>query len=44
MPDLRAYQVHVLQVLAQADLLKVSDEDLAHLEVPGATPLLQAEA
>lgn len=44
MPDLRAYQVHVQQVLAQADLVKVSDEDLAHLEIPGATPLLQAEA
>ena len=44
MPDLAAYQAHVLQVLAQADLVKVSDEDLAHLQVPGATPMLQAEA
>jgi len=44
MPDLAAYRAHVLQVLAQADLVKVSDEDLAHLDLPGATPLLQAES
>lgn len=44
MPDLPAYRAHVLQVLAQAHLVKVSDEDLAHLELPGANPLAQAES
>lgn len=44
MSDLPAYRNHVLQVLAQAHLVKVSDEDLAHLDLPGATPLAQAES
>lgn len=42
MPDLPAYRAHVHAVLAQADVIKVSDEDLEHLAVPGANPLERA--
>lgn len=43
MPDVSAYRDHVQRVLAQAHLIKVSDEDLAHLQLPGHSPLAQAE-
>ena len=42
MPDLAAYRAHIGAVLAEADVIKVSDEDLAHLALPGANPLEQA--
>lgn len=42
MPDLAAYRAHVHACLAAADLIKVSDEDLAGLQVPGATPVARA--
>lgn len=42
MPDLPAYRAHVREVLAQADVIKVSDEDLEHLAMPGANPLERA--
>ncbi|MHB1199000.1 MAG: PfkB family carbohydrate kinase [Polaromonas sp.] len=47
MHDLTAYRSHVLATLAQADLIKVSDEDLVHLgwsgveAIQGARDLLQ---
>ena len=44
MPDLAAYRQHVQKVLAQAHLIKVSDEDLMHLGLPGRSPLAQARA
>lgn len=43
MPDLAAYRQQVLASLAAADLIKASDEDLAGLQVPGTTPLAQAQ-
>ncbi len=42
MPDLPAYRKHVLAALQFADVIKASDEDLACLEMPGATALEQA--
>ncbi|GAB4214024.1 MAG: carbohydrate kinase [Rhodoferax sp.] len=41
-PDLVRYRAHVLQALQYADLIKVSDEDLAVLAVPGADAPKQA--
>lgn len=42
MPDLPAYQRCVHAFLQVADIIKVSDEDLLALNVPGDTPLAQA--
>jgi fructokinase len=42
MPDLSKYRAHVLAMAKMADVLKASDEDLAHLQLPGATPMDQA--
>ncbi len=42
MPDLKRYRSHVLATLQYADVIKVSDEDLVHLALPGATALQQA--
>ena len=43
MPDLSKYRAHVLVMSQLADVLKASDEDLAHLQLPGQTPMAQAE-
>lgn len=42
MPDLAAYRRNVRDALQLADIIKVSDEDLANLEQPGANALAQA--
>ena len=42
MPDLAAYRAQVHAALAQADIIKASDEDLEHLQVPGADALARA--
>ena len=43
MPDLPAYQQMVMTGLRIADIIKVSDEDLQHLEVSGSNPVEQAQ-
>ncbi len=40
--DMAAYRASVLSALGQAHLVKASDDDLALLELPGATPLDKA--
>lgn len=42
MPNLARYRQHVHTVLQHADVIKVSDEDLAVLQVPGEGALAQA--
>jgi fructokinase len=42
MPDLKRYRAHVLSTLQYADVIKVSDEDLDHLALPGATAVDKA--
>lgn len=42
MPDLPAYRAAVRAALAHAHVIKVSDEDLAHLDAPGSDPLDRA--
>jgi fructokinase len=42
MPNLALYRRHVLTVLQYADLIKVSDEDLGVLDLPGEGALAQA--
>jgi fructokinase len=42
MPDLVLYRRHVLTALQYADVIKASDEDLACLDLPGDTALVQA--
>ncbi|RYF65343.1 MAG: carbohydrate kinase, partial [Comamonadaceae bacterium] len=42
MPDLAAYRSAVHAAVAQAHIIKVSDEDLDHLAVPGADALARA--
>jgi fructokinase len=42
MPDLAQYRAHVLAMAQLADVLKASDEDLAHLQLPGNSPMEQA--
>ncbi|WP_310611818.1 PfkB family carbohydrate kinase [Limnohabitans sp.] len=43
MPDLQTYRKCVHQYLNVADIIKVSDEDLVALEVPGKSPLEKAQ-
>ncbi len=43
MPDLEAYRRNVQAVMQQADVLKVSDEDLEHLATPGGDALTRAQ-
>jgi fructokinase len=43
MPDLATYRSHVMSVLSLADMVKVSDEDLEVLDVPGNDPLSRSQ-
>lgn len=43
MPNLTQYRHHVLTALQYADVIKASDEDLVHLDLPGADALAQAQ-
>jgi fructokinase len=43
MPNLDQYRRHVLTALQYANVIKASDEDLACLDLPGASPLAQAQ-
>ncbi len=43
MPDMASYRTTVHHTLALADIIKVSDEDLFHLGLNGATPLASAQ-
>ena len=42
MPDLQSYRSHVLTALQHANLIKVSDEDLDYLNMPGSNAIEQA--
>lgn len=42
MPNMAKYRAHVLEMSTLADVLKASDEDLGHLQLPGATAMDQA--
>ncbi|BEP92478.1 carbohydrate kinase [Acidovorax sp. A79] len=42
MPDLPAYRTQVHAALGEADIIKASDEDLDHLQVPGTDALARA--
>jgi len=42
MPDLAAYRATVHAALAEADIIKASDEDLEHLDLPGPGALARA--
>jgi len=44
MPDLDTYRASIHQALALADIIKVSDEDLVHLQLTGDSPLACAKA
>jgi len=39
MPDMTTYRDNIHEAVLLADIIKVSDEDLAHLQIPGNTPL-----
>ena len=43
MPNLAQYRHHVLTALQYADVIKASDEDLVHLDLPGANAQAQAQ-
>lgn len=42
MPDLELYRRHVMQALQYADVIKVSDEDLEHLNLSGSDAIQRA--
>lgn len=42
MPDLALYRRHVMRALQYADVIKASDEDLEHLDLPGANATQKA--